>query len=357
MKKILNKISLSLHTALGIFIVYLITTAITAILMYTSISFGWFNEDINDNPFIIMTITLVACIIIGTFISAVVSRKILKSIRLFMEATNKLASGDFSARLTINHPPEYRMLSENFNRMAEELEGIEVLRTDFINNFSHEFKTPIVSIKGFAEILKEDNLTKEERDEYLDIVIEESTRLSSLATNVLTLSKVEAQSILTDKQRFNLGEQLRQCILILETKLDKKNILLNADIHDYYIYGNKEMLNQVWINLLDNAIKFVSQEGIIDVSIKEKEDSIIVTIADNGCGIAADALPKIFDKFYQEDLSHATMGNGLGLSIVHKIITLHKGTITCDSTFSRGTSFTISLPIIEHISPDRFFTS
>lgn len=347
MNKILNKISLSLHTAICVFIVYLITTAITGILIYTSISFGWLNENIKENPFIIMTITLVACLIIGTFISAVVSRKMLKSIKLFMEATNKLASGDFSARLNIKHPPEYRILSENFNRMAEELEGIEVLRTDFINNFSHEFKTPIVSIKGFAEILKDDHLTQEERNEYLDIVIEESTRLSSLATNVLTLSKVEVQSILTDKQRFNLGEQLRQCILIVESKLAKKNILLNADIHDHYVCGNKEMLNQVWINLLDNAIKFVPQDGIIDVSIKEKEHSIIVTITDNGCGIAADALPKIFDKFYQEDISHATMGNGLGLSIVHKIINLHKGTITCDSMLSRGTSFIISLPIIE----------
>ena len=347
LSKITFKVNLTIYIASWLFIMYLITTAITWVLISLIISLGWINEDVKKNPFIIITITLVACIIIGTFIAPLASRKIFKSIKKFMNAMNQLASGDFSARLNITHPPEYKVLSENFNRMAEELGGIEVLRTDFINNFSHEFKTPIVSIKGFAEILKDDRLTKEERNEYLDIVIEESTRLSSLATNVLTLSKVETQSILTDKQFFNLGEQLRQCILILDSKLIKKDIILNLDIHDYFISGNKEMLNQVWLNLLDNAIKFSLPQGIIEVRMKEQNDSIIVTITDTGCGITKDSLPKIFDKFYQEDASHGTMGNGLGLSIVHKIVTLHKGTIKCESTISKGTSFTISLPIKE----------
>ena len=347
LSKITFKVNLTIYIASWLFIMYLITTAITWVLISLIISLGWINEDVKKNPFIIITITLVACIIIGTFIAPLASRKIFKSIKKFMNAMNQLASGDFSARLNITHPPEYKVLSENFNRMAEELGGIEVLRTDFINNFSHEFKTPIVSIKGFAEILKDDRLTKEERNEYLDIVIEESTRLSSLATNVLTLSKVETQSILTDKQFFNLGEQLRQCILILDSKLIKKDIILNLDIHDYFISGNKEMLNQVWLNLLDNAIKFSLPQGIVEVRMKEQNDSIIVTITDTGCGITKDSLPKIFDKFYQEDASHGTMGNGLGLSIVHKIVTLHKGTIKCESTISKGTSFTISLPIKE----------
>lgn len=345
--KIMFKINLTIHIASWLFIMYLITTVITWIMTSLIISLEWINNDIKKNPFTIITITLIACIIIGSIIAPLISRKIFKSMNQFMNVMNQLASGDFSARLNITHPPEYKLLSENFNRMAEELGGIEVLRTDFINNFSHEFKTPIVSIKGFAEVLKDDRLTKEERDEYLDIVIEESTRLSSLATNVLTLSKVETQSILSDKQFFNLGEQLRQCILILDSKLTKKDILLNLDIHDYFISGNKEMLNQVWLNLLDNAIKFSLPEGIIEVGMKEQNDSIIVTITDTGCGITEEAVPKIFDKFYQEDISHGTMGNGLGLSIVQKIIKLHKGTIICESTISKGTKFTISLPIKE----------
>ena len=347
LNKITSKINLTIHIASWLFIMYFITTLITWILISLIMSLQSINSDVKKNPFIIITITLVACIIIGAIIAPLVSRKIFKSMNQFMDVMSQLASGDFSARLNITHPPEYKLLSENFNRMAEELGGMEVLRTDFINNFSHEFKTPIVSIKGFAQVLKDERLTKEEHDEYLDIVIEESTRLASLATNVLTLSKVETQSILTDKQFFNLGEQLRQCILILDTKLTKKNLLLNLDIHDYYIYGNKEMLNQVWLNLLDNAIKFSNVEGMIEVSMKKSEQDILITITDTGCGIAKDSIPKIFDKFYQEDASHGTMGNGLGLAIVHKIITLHKGTIICESTISKGTLFTISLPIKE----------
>lgn len=345
--KIMFKINLTIHIASWLFIMYLITTVITWIMTSLIISLEWINNDIKKNPFTIITITLIACIIIGLIIAPVVSRKIFKSMNQFMNVMNQLASGDFSARLDITHPPEYKLLSENFNRMAEELGGMEVLRTDFVNNFSHEFKTPIVSIKGFAEILKDDRLTKEERDEYLDIVIEESTRLSSLATNVLTLSKVEAQCILTDKQFFNLGEQLRQCILILDSKLTKKDILLNLDIHDYFISGNKEMLNQVWLNLLDNAIKFSPVGGMIEVSMKKSAEDMLITICDTGCGIAEGSISKIFDKFYQEDTSHGTMGNGLGLSIVQKIIKLHKGTIICESTISKGTKFTISLPIKE----------
>ena len=162
---------------------------------------------------------------------------------------------------------------------------------------------------------------------------------------MLTLSKVETQSILTNKQRFNLGEQVRQCVLMLESKLEKKNVFLNADIYDEDVVGNKEMLNQVWLNLLDNAIKFTPSLGMIDLIFQKMEDSIVIVVRDTGCGISQEALPRIFDKFYQQDTSHATAGNGLGLSIVYKIIDLHKGTIQCDSQVSKGTTFTICLPI------------
>ena len=229
--------------------------------------------------------------------------------------------------------------------MAKELGGIEVLRTDFINNFSHEFKTPIISIKGFAEILKDDNLPKDERNEYLDIIIEESKRLSTLSNNVLNLSKIENVAILKDTKVFNIGEQLRQAILILHSKFENKNILLDINIGDYNINGSKEMLNQVWINLLDNAVKFNRENGIISIALKKKEDNIIITISDNGIGISKEALPKVFDKFYQGDTSHSTLGNGLGLAMVKKIIELHNGTIKCDSLHLRGTRFTITLPI------------
>ena len=177
-------------------IINLITTVITGVLMYISFALGILNEKNITGIMVLPIITLVSCILIGVVVSACSSRAVLKNVREFIEATDKLSRGDFSARLNIRKPPEFRILSKNFNTMAEELGSIEVLRTDFINNFSHEFKTPIISIKGFVEILKDDDLSKEERNEYLDIIIEESKRLTSLATNVLNLSKIETQAIL-----------------------------------------------------------------------------------------------------------------------------------------------------------------
>ncbi len=345
MNKISKRITLSVHFGIFIFIINLITTFITGVLMYLSFSIGILNEENIKSVMVLPIITLASCILIGVIVSACSSRAVLKNVREFIEATEKLSRGDFSARLNIKRPPEFRILSKNFNAMAKELGGIEVLRTDFINNFSHEFKTPIISIKGFAEILKDDDLSKEEKNEYLDIIIEESKRLSSLATNVLNLSKIETQVILNDIQRFNIGEQIRQSILLLDSKFQSKNILLDINIEDCYVNGNKEMLNQVWVNLLDNAIKFNNKNGIVSVNMKKEEGNIFINITDTGLGITRESIPKIFDKFYQGDRSHSTNGNGLGLTIVKKIIELHGGTIECDSIVSKGTKFTIILPI------------
>ena len=326
-------------------IINLITTVITGVLMYISFALGILNEKNITGIMVLPIITLVSCILIGVVVSACSSRAVLKNVREFIEATDKLSRGDFSARLNIRKPPEFRILSKNFNTMAEELGSIEVLRTDFINNFSHEFKTPIISIKGFAEILKDDDLSKEERNEYLDIIIEESKRLTSLATNVLNLSKIETQAILKEKQMFNIGEQIRQSILLLDSKFQSKNISLDINIEDCNIYANKEMLNQVWLKLLDNAIKFNNENGLVSVNMKKKEKEILINIIDSGIGISKEVVSKIFDKFYQEDTSHSTKGNGLGLTIVKKIIELHGGTIECESIVSKGTKFTIILPI------------
>ncbi|CAM4348476.1 sensor histidine kinase [Paenibacillus typhae] len=349
-KKLGSRLSLPLLFSLAVFFIFLITVIVTGLLFYLADVFGLINEGIIRDRTVLPLLILIACIIIGTAISAVTSRRMVKSIRIFIDATDRLASGDFSMRLKLTRPPEFRILSENFNRMAEELGGIEILRTDFVNNFSHEFKTPIVSIKGFAEMLKHDDLPKEERDEYLDIVIEESARLASLASNVLELSKIETQTILTDKKSFNAGEQLRQCLLLLTAKFEKKQLALNVDLHDYELEGNKELLNQVWLNLLDNAIKFTPEGGEIGISMNRKNGRITFGFRDNGPGISPEALPKIFDKFYQQDTSHSTAGNGLGLTIVSKIVQLHGGTITCDSFLSQGTLFTVTLPA-EHLQP------
>lgn len=345
MNKVKKRVGLTLSFIISIVLINLITTIIVGALMYILFDIGILNQENINSIMVLPILTLIALTIIGAVVSAFSSKLILKNIREFIEGTEKLSRGDFSVRINIKHPSEFKILSENFNLMAKELGGIEVLRTDFINNFSHEFKTPIISIKGFAEILKDDNLPRDERNEYLDIIIEESKRLTTLSNNVLNLSKIENVAILKDTKVFNIGEQLRQAILILHSKFENKNIFLDINIGDYNINGSKEMLNQVWINLLDNAVKFNRENGIISIALKKKEDNIIITISDNGIGISKEALPKVFDKFYQGDTSHSTLGNGLGLAMVKKIIELHNGTIKCDSLHLRGTRFTITLPI------------
>lgn len=344
-KKPLSRIGLSIKCSIMIFIILCLSGFISAVLMGVMKYLGVFSESTIHEGEVIPLTLLMSCIIIGTLISIKASHSMVKAVEEFIAATHKLANGDFTARLHLEHPLEFQVMSDNFNHMAKELASIEVLRTDFINNFSHEFKTPIVSIKGFAEILKRDDLTPEERAEYLDIVIEEASRLARLATNVLEVTKVEQQGILTNKQLFNLGEQIRQCVLLLDSKMSEKNIELDLNINDYKIQGNKEMMSQVWVNLLDNAIKFTENKGCISLDMQKDDSQITVQIKDTGRGISKEALPRIFDKFYQADASHATKGHGLGLAMVKKIVELHGGTIKCESQLTQGTIFTIVLPI------------
>lgn len=284
----------------------------------------------------------IACILIGTLLALLFSKVMLRPLRNLMAATDRIADGDFSVRLDLRGSDEFRQLGRKFNHMAEELGSIEMLRSDFVNNFSHEFKTPIVSIRGFARALKWDQLTDAEREEYLDIIINESERLVSLSTNVLYLSKIESQSILSDKRMFNLSEQIRLVIALLDQKLTDKQLNIELLGDEVQYSGNEEMLKQVWINLLDNAIKFSPEGGSIEVDVWHQDDTISVRFRDHGIGMTPEQQEHIFDKFYQGDLSHSTSGNGLGLSIVRKIIELHDGGIMVHSS-DQGSTFEVLL--------------
>ena len=286
-------------------------------------------------------------IVIGTLLSATAGRIPLRSVNEAINALNRLAAGDFKTRLNYSGPlantPVVKELTSSFNKMAAELESTEMLRADFINNFSHEFKTPIVSIAGFAKLLKRGNLTPEEQREYLDIIEDESLRLSAMATNVLNMTKVENQTILTDVTSYNLSEQLRNCVLLLESKWMKKNLDLNIDFDEHTIDANEEMMKEVWVNLLDNAIKFSPEDGLVEAAIYEDTESISVSVINSGSEIPRDKQDRLFQKFYQADESHATEGSGIGLSIAHKIVELHGGRINVDSRKGR-TAFTVILP-------------
>ena len=240
--------------------------------------------------------------------------------------------------------PELQLLIRNFNEMAQELRGIELFRNDFINNFSHEFKTPIISIRGFAHELRQEGLTDEMRAEYARIIEEESDRLARLSSNVLTLSKLENQQIVTGQTDFYLDEQIRQCILTLESDWTSKELEIIPELEPLLYHGNEEMLALIWRNLLGNAIKFTPQGGCIRITMQTSPHDVTVAVADNGIGMSREVMARIFEKFYQGDLSHAHAGYGIGLSLVGRVIHLVGGKIFVDSEESKGSTFTVILP-------------
>lgn len=281
-------------------------------------------------------------------LTAAWSGRMLRPMKLLTAATKRVAAGDFSVRVPESEDShahgELAELVHSFNLMAEDLEGIELFRKDFINNFSHEFKTPIVSIRGFAKQLYNDELTDEQRREYIDIIIAESDRLAGMSTNVLLLSKLENQTIVTDKQEFYLDEQLRHEILLLESAWERKNISFSPELEEVCYIGSSELMSHIWRNLLSNAIKFSPDGSEVRVNLYRKEGQIVVEVADEGPGMDKETALHIFDKFYQGDTSHKTEGNGLGLAIAHRAAVLCGATLSVRSAPNCGCTFVVKLP-------------
>ena len=343
-----SRMSLTLAFSFFVFAILLAAIALTALGLWLLTKAGVLVNVDGELQLgqVILFMSLISLIIGG--VSVFFSSRIpLKPVNEIINKMNRLAAGDFKTRLkfgdTMSAHPAVKELTTSFNTMAEELENTELLRNDFINSFSHEFKTPIVSITGLANLLEAGNLTEQQRVQYARAIREESMRLSSMASNVLNLTKVENQTILTDVSRFNLSEQVRSAVLLLEEKWTGKNIDLQLDFDEFIIEANEEMLRQVWINLIDNAVKFVPRCGTVELEISEKAESLCVKVSNTGSEIPNDKKDKIFNKFYQVDESHATQGNGIGLAIVKSIVELHGGSVSVNSC-NGITAFTVELP-------------
>lgn len=283
--------------------------------------------------------------VIGTFISAVISEKVLKPLNELIRATKAVAAGDFSVRVEeSNTLSEMWVLQRNFNHMAEELGSIEMFRNDFIDNFSHEFKTPIVSIRGFARQLRNEDLSPQKRREYADIIVSESERLANMSSNILLLSRLENQQLVTNRKEYDLDEQIRDCVILLEKQWSQKNLDMDMDLEPVRICSDPEMISHLWINLIDNAVKYADMNGQISISCRYAGGDIRFTIGNSGPGMEENTMKHIFDKFYQGDTSHTAAGSGIGLSIVRRIVELCEGEITVSSKLGRGTTFTVRLP-------------
>jgi len=290
-------------------------------------------------------IPLAVSSLLGTVLAGLFSQAIFGPLSRLNDATQRVAKGDFSVR--VDHtgvPSEMRGLFDNFNSMTEELGSIELFREDFINTFSHEFKTPIVSIRGFARQLKKPDLDEAQKQEYIDIIIAESERLTAMSANVLLLSKLENQQMIPDQDDFSLDEQIRDCIVLTEKAWSAKEIEWNLDLPVIRFYSDPKMTEHIWLNLLSNAIKFSPPGGEITVKAWQSDRKWHITIQDHGPGMTAEVAAHVFERFYQGGGSRAAEGNGLGLSIVHRVVKLCGGTVSVTTAPGQGSIFMVELP-------------
>lgn len=292
-----------------------------------------------------MLITLGLCVGLGSTLLYFVIKKISDPIIRISNATKEVAKGDFSIKINYKSDDEIGVLAQNFNLMTTELSNMEYLRKDFISSVSHELKTPIASIQGFAEMLQHRNLAEADFHVYTNIIIEESKRLSHLSSNMLRLSKLDHQVIPENTKQFSIDEQIRRTILLLEDKWTSKKLEFDINLEKINYIGDETLIQQIWLNLIVNAIKFSYESGTIYIEAKKIQDKIVISIKDEGIGISQADKARIFEKFFQADKSHSKEGSGLGLAIVKKIVEIYTGEIDVKSDVGYGTNFTVTLPV------------
>lgn len=290
-------------------------------------------------------ILLLNIVVMSIVVMVITKKTVLSPLKTITEATKQVAKGNFDIELETKREDEVGELTNNFNSMVKELNNIEDLQKDFIDNVSHEIKTPISSIQGFAKMLAQSDLSEEKRKEYSNIIIEESGRLLNLSNNMLKLSKLQHQNKILNKENVNISEQIRKVIVLLEKKWSEKNITFNVDLEEKYFEGDEELLFQMWTNLIDNSIKYSDPNSNIDINIKEENNEIAVEIKDYGKGMKEEEIKKIFNRFYQIDKSHSGDGFGLGLPIAKRIIELSEGKLEIKSKEGEGTSMIVKLPV------------
>lgn len=342
----MNKTHIKATAILSLLIFVTLSVTIVLMLAFTLLLVKFGIVDTGNWKISVLVLGFLS-IFIGTLISILISKNQIRTVINISNATQEVTKGNFDIELDENiKATEINTMVRNFNKMIKELKNTELFRNDFIENVSHEFKTPLSAIEGYATLLQKKDLSKDKQIEYTKKILFNTKRLSSLTGNILLLSRLENQEIEVKKENYSLDEQLREIILLFEPQWTNKNLELDIELESIDYFGNKELLAQVWQNIIGNAIKFVSDNGKIRIILLRDNNIIKVLIVDNGIGMSSDVIQRIYEKFYQGDESHSTSGNGLGLALSKRIIDLHNGNIQVSSKEGKGTTFTTILPTI-----------
>lgn len=337
MKKDRRRFSMRLYMTLLVMVELGIIVAVSGLVTWLT---GYF-----DIPYIKLPLLawfLIISIVLGAALTSFISRRVSAPILKLGQAMGRVAKGDFNVRLDEGHLFEdIDGIYHNFNLMTQELSNTETIQTDFVVNVSHEFKTPINAIEGYATLLQ--GSSPEERDCYVEKILYNTQRLSKLVSDILLLSKVDHQTISAQGSCYRLDEQIRQAIVQLEQEWEKKEIDLDVELESLEYVGNESLMLHVWHNLIGNAIKFSPPGALVGISLKREGEQAVFRVDDCGPGIEEAAMPHIFDKFYQSDSSHKQEGNGLGLALVKQILELCGGMVSVENLPSGGCRFTVKL--------------
>ena len=342
--EIRQTLSILLWLVLFVFIILLVSILVAGLIWQLMMRIGVITPFTVERSLHAFMFVLLVSLVVGTALATIGGDYLLRPLRRLTQGTKEIANGNFNVRVDEKGPQELGRLAASFNEMAQELSSIETLRSDFVSNISHEYKTPIAAIRGFAKRLMKDNLPETKRREYLDIIVSESERLSRLSSNVLLLSNLESASRDTSQAEYSLDEQLRKVVLLLEPQFNRKQLETVINLEEVRIVAGEELLHHLWINLLGNAIKFSHIGGTIGVTLQAVGETAVVSIYDQGIGMDDEVKARIFEKFYQGDRSRTTEGNGLGLALVKRILELENGRIQVESAPSNGTRLTVTLP-------------
>ncbi len=329
---------------LGISVLFTVATIVEIIFAVVVVLFMSYLLKIPLNEVSAYSLIGVLVVIVGGTTAWFVNRILLGPIKRLSDAMDEVANGNFEIYLESgNRIKEVKNIYDKFNIMTKELRSTEILQSDFVSNVSHEIKTPITSIEGYTMLLQNEEATEADKRVFIDKILFNTKRLSELVGNILLLSKIDNQAIETKKKKFRLDEQIRQSILLLEPKWVKKEIEFDVDLESVIYEGNESLLQHVWNNLIDNAVKFSSDGELIVIRLKKKNEKAVFIIEDEGPGIPEEYQQKIYNKFYQADDSRKQQGNGLGLALVKKIIDLYQGEIKVENLPQKGCRFTVTL--------------